>query len=62
MNCFTRELLKASYGKHVNYQVKLIIHFHFLHKYAYLLVIEHQTNKVAIYVRFRYLLPMVMMK
>jgi len=62
MNCFTRELLKASYGKHVNYQVKLISHFHFLHKYAYLLVIEHQTNKVAIYVRFRYLLPMVMMK
>ena len=29
MNFSTRELLKAPYGKHDNYQVNLISHFHF---------------------------------
>ena len=29
INCSTRELLKAPYGKHDNYQVKLISHFQY---------------------------------
>ena len=49
MNFSTRELLKEQHmANMITYQVKLISYFHIFLKYAYLWVIEHKTNKVAI--------------